>query len=337
MRSVRSKLSLTVVVLAACTSQSSEPVARDVSAGAWTSAPQLPVPRFEAYAAVAHGRVHFIGGITGVYGDLRTASPSRRIDVFDPATGAWTSGPELPEDAPKHHLAVAVANDIIYVVGGFDGIIGLDGQPFRPIAMAYALDGGAWRKLAPPPLARGGATAQVVDGRLYVTGGAPNEGEPSYAELDVYDLAADRWSTAAPMPTAREHVASCVIDSKLVVIGGWRDAARTAQTAAEEYDPVTDRWAALPPMPTPRGGLAAVAIERSCHVVGGEDWALPLPGTYGAHEVYDAVTRTWVKAASMPTSRHGLGLAWAGGALYAVGGGPIQGNSYTADVEVFRP
>jgi hypothetical protein len=39
----------------------------------------------------------------------------------------------------------------------------------------------------------------------------------------------------------------------------------------------------------------------------------------------------------MPTARHGLGLTWLGDALYAVGGGPSQGNSYTATVETFTP
>ena len=67
---------------------------------------------------MARGRVYFLGGITGVFGDIRTARPSRRVDVFDPIAHAWTVGPELPEDAPKHHLAVTVWNDAIYVVGG---------------------------------------------------------------------------------------------------------------------------------------------------------------------------------------------------------------------------
>lgn len=306
----------------------------------WSGSPALPVARFEAFAAVAHGHVHFIGGITGVIGDIRTAHPSRRVDVFDPATKVWSAGPEMPDDGPKHHLAVTVVNDAIYVLGGFDGIIGQTaGEPFRPIAMAHVLEGSppAWRRLAPPPLARGGATAQAIDGRLYVTGGAPNEGEPSYAELDVYDIAQDRWTKAASLPTAREHVASCAIDGKLIVVGGWKDQSRTAQTAAESYDPKTDRWTALPPMPTARGGLSAVAIGSVCHVIGGEDWALPLPGTFGNHETFDVTKGMWATEAPMPTPRHGLGLAWLDGALYAVGGGPSQGNSYTAIVETLRP
>jgi hypothetical protein len=321
-------------VLAACTSASSGPS----PPGSWSTGTPLPKDRFEAYAAVAGGKIHFLGGITGVFGDIRTAEPSRRVDVFDPATGRWDPGPDLPADAPKHHLSVAVAKDAIFVVGGFDGILGNGpNEPFVPVAVAYVLEGGSWRKLAPPPLARGGATAQAIDGKIYVTGGAPNEGQPSFDELDIYDIAADRWATGARLPTAREHLASCAIDGEMIVVGGWSGAARIAQDAAESYDPATDTWTKLPPISIARGGLAAIARGSICHVLGGEDWALPYPGTFGTHDAFDASTRTWRFLAPMPTARHGLGLARIGDRLFAVGGGPGQGNSYTAVVEVFAP
>ncbi len=331
-----------LVALAACgaCTSSSSPVAQP-STGHWSSSPPLPIARFEAYGAVAHGRAYFIGGITGVEGDIRTANPSRRVDIYDPRTSLWTSGPDLPADAPKHHLSVTVWADAIYVVGGFDGIIGKDGAPFVPIAVAYVLEGegtaAAWRKLAAPPLARGAATAQAIDGHIYVAGGAANEGVPPYAQLDVYDVAQDKWSTRTSMPTAREHVASCAMLGTMIVVGGWAGAVKASQRAAERYDPKTDAWTKLPDLPTGRGGLGAVAIGSTCHVVGGEDWSLPPPGTFAAHEVFDAATGDWKTDAPMTNARHGLGLAWLDGALYAIGGGPSQGNSYTAIVEKLVP
>jgi hypothetical protein len=62
-----------------------------------------------------------------------------------------------------------------------------------------------------------------------------------------------------------------------------------------------------------------------------------MPGTFGVHEVWSATGGAWSTQAPMPTPRHGLGLAWVGDMMYAVGGGPSQGNSYTATVEVFTP
>ena len=299
---------------------------------AWIEARPLSVPRFEAYAASFEGRIYFIGGITGNLGDIASATPSRRVDVYDPVADLWLDGAELPADAPKHHLSVAVMPDGIYVLGGFDGIVAQHpDEPFVPVARAYALRGGAWVALAPPPLARGAATAQAINGRIYLTGGTTTEGVRPFNQLDIYDPQADRWTSGQAMPTAREHLASCAAGGRMIVVGGWNEDIST--TAAEEYDTAAGTWQTLAPMPTARGGLAAVMRDGLCHVIGGEDWALPYPGTFHAHEVLDPALGQWTTQAPMPTARHGLGLAVAGSTLYAIGGGPGQGNSYTNVVE----
>ena len=156
-------------------------------------------------------------------------------------------------------------------------------------------------------------------------------------KLDVYDPATDTWSTGAPLPTAREHLASCAIDGKFIVVGGWIGPANHASHAAEQYDPATDTWTALPDLPTGRGGLEAIDVDGVCRVIGGEDWDLPFPGTLHAHEGYDTSAGTWRTFAPMPTARHGFGLAKQDGALFAIGGGPTQGNSYTDVVEMYSP
>ncbi len=305
----------------------------------WTAARPLPDPaRFEAYAASYQGHIYFVGGIAGLYGRIDTATPSTRLDIYDPATDAWSVGAALPGDAPKHHLAIAVAPDGIYILGGFDGILGQQpNEPFVAVARAYALRNGSWQRLADPPLARGAATAQYIGGNIYVTGGSSTEDVAPFAELDIYNPATNTWKTGASLPTAREHLASCVLGNKMLVVGGWIGAARLASKAAEEYDPASDEWQVLAPMPTARGGLGAITLNGECHAIGGEDWSLPFPGTLDAHEVYDPAGNAWSARARMPTARHGFGLAVLGDALYAIGGGPGQGNSYTTVDEVYLP
>src|SRR6185295_703752 len=92
-----------------------------------------------------------------------------------------------------------------------------------------------WTPLAPAPLARGAATAQAIDGKIYVTGGATTEGVPAFDQLDVYDPDANAWTTSVPMPSPREHLASCALDGKFVVVGGWLE--DVASSAAESFDP----------------------------------------------------------------------------------------------------
>jgi Kelch motif protein/galactose oxidase-like protein len=318
-----------------CSSSSSPPAPAHDS---WQSLPPEPLARFESYAASDGTRIWFLGGITGTLGNLASAAPSRRVDVYDPASGTWTEGPDLPADSPKHHLAVAVVGGSVYVLGGFDGILGqTQGEPFTPIAKAYVNDSGGWRALADPPLARGASTAQAIGTKIYLTGGAPTEDVAPYDELDIYDTATDSWSKGAPMPTAREHLASCAIGGKFIVVGGWAGQGSIVTSAAEVYDPATDTWTKIPDLPTARGGLEANDYGGVCHVVGGENFALPLPGTFSTHDGWDTNTSSWTTFAPMPTARHGFGFARQSGVFYAIGGGPIAGNSYTDVVEEYVP
>jgi hypothetical protein len=53
--------------------------------------------------------------------------------------------------------------------------------------------------------------------------------------------------------------------------------------------------------------------------------------------MFDPQIGRWAVLAPMPTPRHGLGLALVGSEIWAVGGGPIQSNSYTTVIEAYRP
>jgi non-specific serine/threonine protein kinase len=306
--------------------------------GGWSEATSLPVPRFEGKSVVVAGKVLYVGGITGVTSDPASARESDRIDVYDPATRTWSSGPSLPADGPMHHLALAVMDDRLYVLGGFTGILGgADAAGvFTPSAVTYVLEGSTWTRLADQPVARGAATAEAIGGIIYVAGGGVTE-PGSLTDLYGYDPATDTWNGLRPMPTMREHVASCVVDGRMIVVGGWMGDDRAVVATAEAYDPATDQWTHLADMPTARGGLGAVAIGGTCFAIGGEEWVGSLPGTFANVEALDVDSGAWTTIGPMRLARHGLGVTALGGMLYAVGGGPIRGNSYTDDVETKVP
>jgi N-acetylneuraminic acid mutarotase len=295
--------------------------------GHWHLARPLPEPRFEASAATVGGRIYYLGGIDLATGDRDTD----RVDIYDPATDSWAPGPALPADGGKNHLATAVVGDTLYVLGGFnvDAVGGLHGN-----ARTWALDAAGWHSRADQPIARGGATAELIGERIFVAGGGPNELQ-SVTDLWAYDPRTDSWSTQAAMPTARQHVASCLFQDLMLVAGGWVGTDKQVLGAAELYDPTADQWTTLPDLPTARGGLAAATVGGICYVIGGERWHDALPDTFRANEGWDG--HSWRQFAPMPTARHGLGLAQLAGSLFAIGGGPSRGNSYTTVVEVFTP
>ena len=65
---------------------------RAVAGAKWEKVKQ-PFKRRALTAAVFDGKVYVIGGLSDAGGIAKT------VDVFDPKTGDWTTGPEIPGEA----------------------------------------------------------------------------------------------------------------------------------------------------------------------------------------------------------------------------------------------
>ncbi|MDE1174572.1 MAG: kelch repeat-containing protein [Parvibaculaceae bacterium] len=136
----------------------------DPSSDEWSKASSpMPAPRSGAAVIAMGGLIYVIGGQNG-------GVPTARVDIYDPAKGAWRAGPALP--AARSGLAVALADGAIHVAGGED----IKAQ--KTFADHYVLDpaAGAWRKLAPLPTPRHDAVAGAGAGRFYVIGGGAGAG-----------------------------------------------------------------------------------------------------------------------------------------------------------------
>jgi N-acetylneuraminic acid mutarotase len=81
--------------------------------------------------------------------------------------------------------------------------------------------------------------------------------------------------------------------------------------------------------------VAAATLGGRVYLFGGED--LDSSATFDAAERFDPATGRWEAVAPMPTSRHGLGAAVLGSAIWVVGGGPRAGLSVSAANERFTP
>lgn len=137
---------------------------------AWKMVPQ-PFERRALAVAAAGGKIYAFGG-------LGRDGTSRRVDIYDPATGAWSLGPELPEMAEKRMKGFGVSafgvGDRVYLSGA-DGVV-------------HALDaGGDWHprigKLATPRFFH---RLLHHDDRLLFIGGAAKSGH--LADVEVLPL-----------------------------------------------------------------------------------------------------------------------------------------------------
>jgi len=115
------------------------------------------------------------------------------------------------------------------------------------------------------PTAGFGGASDVINGVLYVAGGATAAGT-GLTSVAVYDPATDTWTPKASMPQARGGAAAGVINGVLYVAGGSFD----ALTSVEAYNPVTNTWATKAPIPTARVVPAGGVVNGVLYVAGGQ-------------------------------------------------------------------
>jgi N-acetylneuraminic acid mutarotase len=144
------------------------------------------------------------------------------------------------------------------------------------------------------PTARSaGGVAVVLDGKIYVAGGRPPQGQI----FEAYDPKTDRWETLPDLPSQRNHVAGEAIAGRVYVAGGRLEGGfQSEKTAAfEAYDPVARRWSAAAPMLRARSGINGVLAYGCFHVWGGEHAS----GMFPDHDYYDPLKGAWTKLPDM--------------------------------------
>ena len=87
----------------------------DPETDTWSYGQPIPTRVVDAAAVATTGvyapkRIYVIGG-----GDLFTYDLNH---IYDPATDTWTTGTAMP--TPRQNLGVAVLNDTLYAIGGYD-------------------------------------------------------------------------------------------------------------------------------------------------------------------------------------------------------------------------
>jgi N-acetylneuraminic acid mutarotase len=226
-----------------------------------------PIPRFEAVAAVAGGKLYLLGGFYTT--DLQ-ASP--HCDAYDPVSDSWTRLADTP--LPVTHAGVAVANGEVWVVGGFVG-----NHPGAATAEVwrYNVAGNTWAPGPSLPEPRGSGALVEINGELHFFGGVKADRDTDCADHWALRLDDDNgtWHPRAPMLTARNHLSGAALNGKIHAIGGQfrHDFAPLDLDLHDAYDPATDSWTRLAPLLLPRShsepgtfvhaGLIIIAGGRS--------------------------------------------------------------------------
>jgi N-acetylneuraminic acid mutarotase len=187
-----------------------------------------------------------------------------------------------------------------------------------------------WTRKADMPTGRSTQTSAVVNGKIYVIGGATSQPNAmALATVEEYDPVTNTWTRKADMPTALADMvgSSPVVDGKIYVIGlGGIYAVDWSLLVVEEYDPSTDTWTRKADMPTPRWLFATVDFGGKVYAIGGA----PNNSYRGLTvvEQYDPITDTWTRKADMPMGLYSLCAKVVNGKIYAFGGRTGQTATY---------
>jgi N-acetylneuraminic acid mutarotase len=149
----------------------------DPGTDSWTQKDDMPRLVSAGFSSVVGGKIYVFGGYGG----------SPRVDEYDPATDTWTQKDDMP--TARHAHATSVFDDKIYVIGGYEPRTA--GYPGMTTVDVFDPATNTWTTAPDMPTGRLGPRTSVVDGKIYVLGGAA--GWPTSAALatvEAYDPSA---------------------------------------------------------------------------------------------------------------------------------------------------
>jgi N-acetylneuraminic acid mutarotase len=158
----------------------------DPAQDSWTTLPDLPTQRNHLAVVGLGGKVYVVGGR---FGGSVGSEMTDVVEVYDPASGAWSRVASLP--APRAGLNGVEARGCLYAFGGE----GNDADPrgIFPQHEVYDPRDDSWRALEPIPTPVHGVTGSAfVDGWIHLPGGGVSRGGNSGSTLhQVYRPALD--------------------------------------------------------------------------------------------------------------------------------------------------
>jgi len=261
-------------------------------------------------------------------------SDLRCVEVYDPATGAWsTTG--FMQTGRTYHTATLLPSGKVLVAGG-EGSCETDCTGLRS-AEVYDPATGEWSPTGSMVTARYWHTATLLaNGKVLVSGGY-NESSGTLKTAEVYDPVSGSWTATGSMSSARRvYTATLLPDGRVLATGGYYNGSGSLATA-EVYDPASGSWTATAPLNFSRSFHTATLMPNGRVLVSGGLYNGSSPLVQA--EVYDPVSRSWGVTAPLNTSRfgHTATLLPNGKVLVAGGGGPNGPSSTRQSAEVYDP
>lgn len=309
----------------------------------WGAADSLNNERRYAGICSLGGKVYVFGGCKekiSMTGSVSSAGV-KTVEVFDPAIGSWSGSAARSMNVARQKAAYAVVGGALYVLGGTDG------QNDYATIERFDTVGGSWTIVTTMPRSLVGASATVVNGEIYITGGVTGtkEAPELLTTISAYNPATGVWRDVGVMATARQFHQAITIDAQIYILGGLGydthgDSVCAVRTV-ECFDPHIGSMVASPfsALSTPRYRFGAAALGKKIVVIGGLVGVGVDEQPVNTVEMYDVTNGGVTRGAAMPVAREGIAVSVLQGRVFVVGGSESGGSNQksTSAVSVYYP
>jgi N-acetylneuraminic acid mutarotase len=246
----------------------------DPAKDTWTTKEPMPTARSGFAIAVYQSKIYVIGGTVGTDENVALTGVT---EVYDPAKNTWETKTSML--TPRADLCANVVNGTIYLIGGKD--YWEDGPLYHELDVneVYDPSSDSWTTETPIPVPAFGYASAVVDGKIYVFGGARQllEGYKnleSVSSTQVYDPANQTWSTGANLPDSESYAAAeatrgLTAPKRVYIVGGFNQ--DSYGNVVHVYDAESNVWSSGASMLTARSYLGLAVVDDVLYSIGGFD------------------------------------------------------------------
>jgi Kelch motif/Galactose oxidase, central domain len=237
-----------------------------------------------------NGKVLITGGSIGFLSDLATA------ELFDPATGTFTSTGAMSEVRSEHTATLLADGKVLLAGGSADNVAEL----FDPAAGTFTpttgklIVGGRW-----------GCTATLLnDGTVLIAGGRDAEdvfdGLP-LNDAEIFNPVTGTFTATGAMTEFRyDHTATLLKNGQVLMTGGFNG--QPVQDA-ELFDPTTGSFTRTGSTGTVRAQHTAILLNDGTVLVAGGFTYFTPDGSFSSAEVFDPTTNKFTPTGPMGVAR----------------------------------
>ncbi|MEO7426861.1 MAG: hypothetical protein ABI036_16865 [Fibrobacteria bacterium] len=244
-------------------------VAFDTATSSFSLKAPIPAPARKKSVAVAYGgKIYLIGGMAQSEGGQAYLGVLQQMDIYDPQTDSWTSGPAMLN--PILEPLAAVVGNKLYIFGKEVNKYGYDTQAIHE----FDFSTGVWtlmQYLYPPYYYNSiydfnfqGGSVTVLDGKIYFL---------KSGHFGIYDPAANEWTSPSSgdgMPPFPAYQPGPIWghDGKIYSFGGL-ETSYTLANKIRSFDPLRRVWSEESPLLRGRRRAKVIPMGDRLFVVGG--------------------------------------------------------------------